>query len=219
MMRRITIVSAVLWTASCGSPPSRGDQAASEVARGAAQVQRGAETMAAGAKRGASEMAGGLQQMAQGLQRMAQSAVTPVPFESLVALVPDVPGWTRSEPRGENITRPVAYARAEARYTMGESRVRLEIVDTALSSILIAPVSMFLVAGYHERSTDGERVAVTVGGHPAAQEWIARSRRGEVLVLVANRFLVKASGDDVPNVEVVRTVVDAVDLRTLATLK
>jgi hypothetical protein len=38
-------------------------------------------------------------------------------------------------------------------------------------------------------------------------------------VLVANRFLVKASGDDVAGVEVVRQAVERVDFGKLAALK
>jgi hypothetical protein len=211
-------VGLLVISAGCG-PASRNEEANRQMEQGAQQIQRGAETMAAGAKRGASEMASGVQEMARGLRQMAQGSATPVPYESLVAFVPEIPGWTRSEPRGENLSRPIAYARAEARYTQGTSRVRLEIIDTALSQILIAPVSMFLAAGYAERSTDGFKRAATIGGHPGAEDWNTRSRRGEVMVLVANRFLVKARGDDVTGVEVVRQAVEAVDLGKLAALK
>jgi len=217
-MRRPFGLGFLVIATACGSSP-RTDQAARQVEQGAQQVQRGAETMAAGAKRGAAEMAGGVQEMARGLRQMAQGSATPVPFEALVALLPELPGWTRSEPRGENISRPVAYARAEARYSASEGRVRLEIVDTALSQLLIAPVSMFFAEGYAERSTDVFKRAATVRGHPGSEEWNARTRRGEVMVLVARRYLVKAAGDDVAGIDVVRRAVEAVDLGNLATLK
>ena len=219
MTPRAWIVAALLSAGACGSQPARDEQAAQQVEQGAQQVQRGAETMAEGAKRGATDMAQGLQQMARGLQQMAQGSATAVPFEALVALIPEIPGWTRSEPRGENVSRPIAYSRAEVRYTMGEGRLHLEITDTARSEILIAPVAMFMGPGYAERSTDGFKSATTVGGYPAAEDWNRRSRRGEVTVLVANRFLVKASGDDVAGVEVVRQAVERVDFGKLAALK
>ena len=175
--------------------------------------------MAAGAKRGATEMARGLEQMARGIQQMAQGSATAVPFEALVALLPEISGWSRTEPRGETVSRPVTYSRAEARYSMGEGRLRLEITDTAFSPVLIAPVKMFLAPGYAERSADGFKRAATIGGHPATEDWNARSKHGEVTVLVGERFLVKASGDDVPSVDVVRKAVEAVDLGKLAALK
>ncbi len=219
-MRRTAIVpGVVLLLAGCGSAPAPAEQAARQIEQGAGQVQRAAGTIAAGAQRGAAEAAAGLKQMAQGVKLSAQAAVAPVPFESLTALVPDLPGWTRSEPRGENVSTPVAYARVETRYRQDESRLRLEITDTALSQILLAPVGMFLGAGYHERSTDGFKRAEPIGGHPGAIDWNTRSRRGEVIVLVAHRFLVKAVGDDVPGIEVVRQAAQAVDFGALASLK
>jgi hypothetical protein len=213
------IVAALLSAGACGSQPARNEQAAKQVEQGAQQVQRGAGAVAEGAKRGAAEMAQGVQQMARGLQQMAQGSATAVPFEALVALLPEIPGWTRSEPRGENVSRPIASSHAEARYSLGESRLRLEITDTALSEMLIAPVAMFMAPGYAERSPDGDTRATTVGGYPAAEGWNRRSRRGEVTVLVAKRFLVKGSGDDVPDVKVVQQAVEMVDFGKLAALK
>jgi len=219
MTRPVAIVVALLVAGACGSPPARNDQATKQVEQGARQMQQGAETMAEGARRGATEMARGLEQMARGLQQMTQGSATAVPFEALVALLPEIPGWTRTEPRGETVSRPVTYSRAEARYSMGESRLQLVITDTALSPILIAPVKMFLAAGYAERSLDGFKRAATIGVHPATEDWNARSKRGEVTALVGDRFLVKASGDDVPSLDVVRKAVEAVDLGKLAALK
>jgi hypothetical protein len=211
-MRRSIATAVLVIAGGCGSP-SRTDQAVRQVEQSAAQVQRGAETMVAAAKRGASEM------MASGVRPTALNGATPVPFEALVALVPEMPGWTRTEPRGENISRPVAYARAEARYSQGGGRVRLEIVDTALSPILVAPVSMFFAAGYAERSPDGFKRAAAIGGHPGAEDWNSRTRRGEVMTLVTRRFLVKATAEDVSGVDVARQTVEAVDLGKLAALK
>ena len=216
---RLTIVVLLVGAAACGSSSPRADQAARQAAQGAEQVQRGAETIAAGAKRGAAEIAGGVREVAWGLRQMAQGSVTPVPFEALAALLPEVAGWARSEPRGENVSHPMAYARAEARYSAGESRLRLEIVDTALSQTLIAPVSMFFARSYAERSTDGFKRAASIGSHPGTEDWNTRTRRGEVMALVSNRFLVKAAGDDVSGLDMVRRAVEAVDLGKLAALK
>jgi hypothetical protein len=134
-------------------------------------------------------------------------------------LLPDIAGWTRSEVTGEQLTTPVTYARAEAVYRKDDSRIELVITDSALSQLLLAPVSIFLGPGYSERSDDGFRRAVKVGGQPGMEQWNSGSRRAAVTALVANRYLVHASGDDVSGVEPVMAAVESVNLSRLAALK
>jgi hypothetical protein len=220
MTRRLALSAMVALAAACGGDErARNEEASRQIGQGADKVQQGAETMSEGAKKGSAEMAEGLQQMAKGLQQMAQTAATPVPFETLMALLPEIPGWTRAEPSGETLTVPMAYSTAQARYAMGDSRLTLEIKDTALSQILLAPLSMFLTSGYAERSTDGFKQATTIGRHPGFEEWNAPSRRAEVTAVVAGRFIVKATAEDVAGIEPARRAVEAVDLTKLAALK
>ncbi len=220
MIRRLAMIAALGSIAACGgSEQRRNEDAVRQIEQGAEQVQQGAGTVAAGARRGSAEMARGLQQMADGLQQMAQGSVTPVPFESLIPFLPEIPGWTRGEPKGESVTTPMAHSRAEARYTMGESRLTLAIADTGLSKILTAPLAMFLTSGYAERDDDGFKRAIRVAGHPGLEDWNTPSRRGEVTLLVAQRFMVKATAHDVASIDVVRKAVETVDIGTLAALK
>ena len=219
-MQRIAVVAALISMAACGgSERARNEEATRQLEKGAQQVQQGAGKMAEGARQGSAEMARGFQQMARGLQQMAQGSVTPVPFESLIPFLPEIPGWTRSDPKGESVTTPMAHSRAEARYTRGEARLTLAIADTALSAILTAPLAMFLESGFAERDVDGFKRATKVAGHPGLEDWNAPSKRGEVTVLVAERFIVKASAHDVASIDVVRKVVETVDIGKLAALK
>ena len=147
-------------------------------------MQKAAEQMAKDAQACSAQMAAGLQQMAQGFQQMAQGATKPVDFEQLKSALPEVGGWTRSNARGEQVNMPVAISRAEARYQKDNSRVELEIVDTALSQLLLAPMSMFLGSGYSERSDEGFKRAAKIGGQPGLEEWNAEIKRGEVTAVV-----------------------------------
>lgn len=209
---------------SCGR--SSNEQARAEVEKGAetmkqgaAEIARSAEEMAKGAGRGSEQMAQGLQQMAQGFQKMAQDSAKPVDYEALKALMPEVGGWTKGEVRGEQTNLPMAISRAEARYRKDNSSIELEITDTALSQLLLAPMSMFLTSGYAERSDDGFKRAARIGGHPGMEEWNTSSKRGEVTAVVANRFIVQATGHDVADLAVMRQVVESVDLTKLGSLK
>lgn len=213
--QRIVVAGLVLVVASgCGR--SEEQQQAEQAAE---QIRQGAEQVAAGAERSAEQMAQGLQQMAQGFQQMAQGAATPVDFEQLKAALPEVDGWTRSEARGEQVSMPVAMSRAEARYRQGDASIELEIMDSALSQLLLAPMSMFLASGYSERSDSGFKRAAKIGGQPGIEEWNSDSKRGEVTAVVSNRFIVKATGHDVADLAVVRKTVESVDFSKLSSLK
>lgn len=199
--------------AACGKSP---EQKQTEAA--AKSVQEGAKKVAEGAEKAAQSQAQvtqGLQQVTQGLQQLGQSKVRPFDFEVLKAALPDVGGWTRTNVKGEQVSMGVATSRAEARYHKDGSEVELEIVDTAFSQLLLAPISMFLVSGYDERSDEGFKRALKVAGQPAFEEWNQRSARGEVTAVVAGRFILHARGHDVKSIDPVRAMIEAVDLKLL----
>lgn len=146
-------------------------------------------------------------------------SATAVAFEQLLALLPQAEGWTRSEPRGEQVGMGITMSRARAQYDKGESSIDLEITDSSFNQLVLSPMAMFLTAGYSERSTNGYARSAAVSGHPGFEKWIDASKRGEVTVVVGNRFIVQASGSDVDDVETVRALVQAVDLGRLAGLR
>jgi len=143
----------------------------------------------------------------------------PVDFEVLQALLPEVAGWTRANVRGEQHTVPVAFSRAEAHYERGDTTIELVLEDSALSPILTAPFSMFLASGYSERSSEGSREAVVVNGSPGYEEWTISSGRGEIMALVADRFIVRASASGLDSLDTIRALIGAVDFRALGRLR
>lgn len=154
-----------------------------------------------------------------GLSQVAQSQAKPVDFELLKGLLPEMSGWTRTRPRGEQMTMPFAISNAKAHYTMGESTMDIEITDSALNQMIFAPFAMFMASGYEERSDDGYKKAGTIAGSPGFESWEKGANRGEVTVIVANRFVVQAKGRRVASVDLVKKAVETIDLAKLATLK
>ena len=142
-----------------------------------------------------------------------------VDFEQLVALIPEHAGWTRSTPHGEQYNLGVLVSRAEANYDKGESSIKLQITDTAFSQVGLAPYSMMLLPTYFERSSDGYKKAASLGGSPGFETWDNINKDAEVAVVVVNRFVVTAKGRNVDSPDVVRALVQAVDLAKLANLK
>jgi len=225
MTRKMLVgLALTLAAAACGSSEQKKqEEAAKQIQQGAEKMAQGAQAAAQGAGQAAqnssAQVAQGLAQMAQGLQQMAQGTGKPVDYELLKAALPDVAGWERSNTKGEQVSMGISVSKAETRYRKDDSQVDLEITDTAMSPLALAPFTMFLTTGYEERSDDGFKRAAKVGGQPGYEEWNKDSKHGEVTVVVNNRFIVNAKGRDVADLEPVRKVVLAVDLAKLGALK
>jgi len=158
-----------------------------------------------------------------GASAVAQPAVQvtrpAIDYEALKDILPEMDGWHRTETKGEQLTTPIAYSRAQARYQKDRSHIDLEISDTGMSPQLLAPVSMFLSAGFSERSDDGYKRALKVSGQPAVEAWNGRSQEGDVTAVIRDRFIIHAVGHDLSNVDPVRALVAAVDLSKLLSVK
>jgi X-X-X-Leu-X-X-Gly heptad repeat protein len=216
MNRHVLAGALVLLSAmGCGGSSDKATPApAAGATTGGAQSQAAAQVAA-----GAQQVAEGAKQMARGVQQMAQAAAKPIEFETLETLMPDVDGWKKVNPTGEMISLPVAYTNAKARYTKDGNSVELEITDTALSQVLLGPVSIFMSSGFEEKSDDGYKKALTIAGSPGYEDWNKTARTADLTVIVANRFIVHGKGKDMTSVDPVRAVVQAVNFQKLAKLK
>ena len=218
-MKGTLVIAGLALVAAAGCGKSAEQQAAEDAAKAAQQTAQSTQQAAQSAAQGAQQMADSLQKMAQGLGQ-AQANVTVVEFEKLQALLPEMSGWKRGEPGGENVSAMgFKTARAEAQYENGDANIDLEIQDIATAQVMLAPLSMMLVAGYEERSSDGYRRYAAVNGHPGWEEWKKGSRHAEVTAVVANRFIVSAKANDVDSPDAARKLVQSVDLAKLAAMK
>jgi hypothetical protein len=222
MKRTLVLVGlAMVTAAACGKSAEQqaAEDAAKQLAKAADQMAQGAQQMAQGAATTAQQqVAQGMQQMAQGLQGM-QANANVVDFEKLEALLPEFPGWEKSGAKGSQSSAPFKYSEAQARYTKGDSSIRLEIQDIAVAQAMLAPLSIFMAAGYNERSSDGYKKAVTVSGHPGYEEWDKSSKHGQLTVVVGKRFIVKADADEVESTDPARKLIESIDLGKLGALK
>jgi hypothetical protein len=143
----------------------------------------------------------------------------PVDVELLKGLLPELDGWTKVRTRGEQLTTPYVISNARAHYTSGASTMDIVITDSALNEMVYAPFAAFMAPGYEERTDRGHKKASVTSGSPGFESWEKGDAHGEVIVIVANRFVVQASGRRVAGIEPVRRAIAAVDLRRLATLR
>jgi hypothetical protein len=147
---------------------------------------------------------------------VSTTKATVVPHESLQALLPDLAGWTRGEPRGET-DRSESVSRVTVNYDKGESTISIEFMDSSRNEQMLAPLRGILAS---PAPSPGTTVGTsTIGGFPAAEEWTAEAKNGSIHVLVADRFMVAVTGSTVPDLATIRAALDAIDLQKLAALK
>ena len=149
----------------------------------------------------------------------ASQAAKAVDYKLLAALLPNVPGWEKGDANGEQSEMMgMTFSRAEAEYNKGDVNVRLEITDTALIQGMLMPFTM-MSSGLNEKTAEGYRRGTTVAGHPGWEEWENQTKNGDVNVLVAGRFIVHASGYDLPSMDPVKEIIAALPAARLAALK
>ena len=144
--------------------------------------------------------------------------VDPVSFSALIPLLPAAPAaWTAEEPRGETSSgMGFKVSEAERRYTKGDQRLHVKIMDGAYNALIYAGVTM--AAQFARESTEGYEKGVTLDGNPGVEKWSKDSKRGELSVIVGKRYLVTIEASPVEP-DFVRTIYAGIDKARLAALK
>jgi hypothetical protein len=223
-MRRValmTLAIAVGAAAGCqSSEQKQAEEAAKQAATAVAQAAKAGES-------GAAQAAKGLEQMAKGIEAMAGGAggadspkpVDPVSFRDLQTLFPDLDGWEKAKPTGERMTAPFKFSQAEVRYTKGESRIEMKIVDSGFNQILFTPFAMFMQAGYEKETSSGYEKSTTIGGQPGWEKWNTEGKDGEVNVFVGKRYILTVEGRNIDDIKVLHDSIGKIDLPRLAAMK
>ena len=215
---RLLLGSLALATfVACGSSESPEKAAEAPTATEPAASSGGGATTAGDVAKSLDAMAKGLNALAGGVPNM--KPVEPVSFRDLQAAFGDIAGWEKGKPTGEKMTMPVSFSKAEITYQKGESRIRVEISDSAFNQLLIVPYSMFLTSGYEKETESGYEKSTKVGDHPGWEKWNSERKDGELNAIVAKRFIVQVNGDNLDDVKTLHTAMASVDLSKLASLK
>lgn len=226
-MRRFSIAGVVLAlvvAGGCGKSDEQiaAEKAAEETREAAEALKKAAEqTGTAAANQGMQAAAKALEGFAGALSGTGPDGkpVDPVSFQTLQTALPEMSGWEREQPTGERMTSPVPFSQTEANYTMGDSRVEVKIVDSAFSSLLIAPWSMFLTTGYEKQTSSGYEKSVSVGGNPGFERWNSQGKDGELNLVVGKRFLVTIEGNNISDTTVLQEFASKIDAGKLAAMK
>ena len=131
--------------------------------------------------------------------------------------MPDLPDFVRDRPVGET-DDDEAVSRTTVDYEAGAARISIELMDSCRNADMLSQLREFLATGA-PASLGTTMRSVAIRGFPAYEEWTAESRHGEVHILVADRFMVKVTGDLVASLAAVEGAAQAIELQRLAALK
>jgi len=170
----------------------------------------------------------GLTQAVTQMQKAAEAVtgtsnrkpVPPVSFRVLIDYIPKSIGDMKAvPPKGETTTAGEwQYSQAEGNYRSedGNRRAEVGIFDYAHIPMFYVPFQMMLNMKVNTESTEGYQHSVQIAGFPAYEKWTNSGGKSEVVVMVSDRFVVKASTRGVGEGSA-RKIVEDMDLKGLAT--
>jgi hypothetical protein len=159
-------------------------------------------------------------------QKSAQAAagktVPPTTLQTLQTLLPVVADWTRAPAGGQHIliSDLCSYTFADAKYTKDGMTVTLTVATAGgpESLMALAPLVATLPDDYEGQVDQRTIKRYKIGEAQAGEMWDAKASAGELTLVFANRFVVKAEGTTA-NLATLRAFVDKVDAVKLAEVK
>lgn len=222
MRLKILTLVAIVALVACGKSEQQkqAEKAAEELKKASEAMSDAAAKQGAATGAAAADMAKAMQGMATALSTGADGKVVePVAFQTLQTHLPKVSGWEMSEPKGERMTMPVPFSQIETRYKNGEQRIDAKIVDTGFAKLLLSPWGMMLASGYSRETSNGYEKATQVAGNPAIEKWNSKSQRGEIDVLVGNRYMVTLESREMSDIKQLQSFASNFDFNALAAAK
>jgi hypothetical protein len=202
-------------------------QALDHAAKAVEHAGQAAQEGQAAARAGGQAKQPGAVNLQQAMQMIAGAnaagpRVEPVNFRDLKALLPEtLPGFKRTQAKGEKAgAMGMTIAQADADYS-GDGGAHLDVKLVDIGS-LAGPLGIGM-AGWAtveiDRETEtGYEKSTVLGGNKAFEKYDTRSKRGEIKVLVGDRFIVEVKGRNV-TVDDMKAAAGKLDLAKLATLK
>jgi len=145
--------------------------------------------------------------------------VPPVSFKKLQEFLPkEIAGFQRGEPEGATATfAEWSFSSAEVTFTKDEeTRIKVSILDYAHITLLYAPFQLWLAGNFNVEDSHGYQRSVKVEGFPGFEDFRKDDKRCELTVIVGDRYIVQLTGENIVDMNVLRSVVKQIDLSGLA---
>jgi hypothetical protein len=211
----VFLACAVLCCAGCGKKST--EQKMEESAK---KMEEAGKELAQGAQGGVEKMTDAMKQMSEAFNDGKK--VEPVNFRDLKALLPaSFSGFTRGDASGGRTSAMgINVAEAHAEFTTEEGKsIRIKITDFGSMSGAVKMATFAWTMAEVDRESDNEYERTsTWNGNKAFEKYNSADKRGEMNVLIANRFIVEVEGNDVEMSEI-KAALSKVDVAKLASMK
>lgn len=190
-MRIKTTLIVAACLAACSTPADTEEaEPSSESSESSGSADSGANPLAAIGAVG--QAYAGMADAAKKLEELQKrEPVEPVGFRELLALLPEeVDSFAvKGKPKAQKTKYgQFQISNASKRYADGKSTLSIEVTDAAFNAPLYSTILM--AGAVSNESLEGYEKGVTVAGNPGFEKWREESKRGELTVLVGERFLV-----------------------------
>ncbi len=153
-----------------------------------------------------------------GFAMQSQEPVDPIDWRELQKFLADLPGYEKDgDPEGESVNvGEMRWTHVEQSYTAGDQYLTLEIIDSAYVAMAL---QSFKMATMMEIDTSDEYMKkVEIDGYSGVKTYIYADKEAAVMVLVADRFLVRLEGEPFEEADALVELIQNVDLQGLASI-
>lgn len=144
----------------------------------------------------------------------APETVTAVDFKLLEEWLPEKAGWTKSNVRGQQFSYGEGQtSMAEADYSSGDSRVHIQVLDSARISWTMGQFLQMVQMGFSVKDDTHYVKTIKVNNYPALEEYNYQRKQGQLQVLIKDRFLITIRGNNLDNTDILHDFFKAFDLK------
>ncbi|MEQ9503662.1 MAG: hypothetical protein RIT81_42800 [Deltaproteobacteria bacterium] len=136
------------------------------------------------------------------------SNVEPVNFRELKKMLPDeAAGLKRTNAKGEKAgAMGMKISNAEGKYEADGKRLTVKIIDMgSMKGFAAMAAAGWAMAEIDRESDDGYERTSKIDGHKSYEKWSSKTMRGQVKLILADRFMVEVEGRKVPMKDLLAT--------------
>ena len=228
-IRIAPLVALMLLAAGCGKSAEQQakEDTAKKLSDAGKQMEQAAKDMEDAAKKGGQGMADAMAKMGIAVggavgeaAKSVGSAVEPVDFRELKALLPEnIGAMKRSSAEGEKGgALGIVVSHAEGRYQGEGGSADLKITDPGTLSGFAAMAAMWMNMELDKETDTGYEKTGTANGRRFHEKYDKSSKSGEYTIVVGNRFMVEINGHGI-DMPTMKKAVDQINLAKLESMK
>lgn len=228
----VVSLCAVAMLAACGPSPEQvaREEAMKKLEQASKDMEAAGKRLESGAAKGGQDVGAAVGDMMKALGGVAGAAAgaagagsfEPVDFRKLKEVLPqELAGFDKGESSGEKNNAfgiAVSEAKQSFRTADGSKHVRFEITDPGSLAGPFALANMWMNVEIDKETSSGYEKTSTSNGQKLHEKWDKSGKRGEVQMVVGNRFMVEVAAEGIEMSDV-KALISKIDVAKLESMK